>query len=205
MTPKPYTIGIAGPSGSGKSYFAAKIAETLRSRVLRLSMDDYYRDRSDIPLAQRGTINYDHPDAIDFDLLVNHVMELQKGCSINKPIYDFTVHTRRPKREKCLPADIILLDGILLFTEKRLHSLIDFKIYVDTPPDISLIRRIRRDTRERGRSVESVIRQYLATVRPMYLRYVLPGKKIANFVVVGEGSMQASLSHVIDTVSNDGA
>jgi uridine kinase len=203
MAINPFTIGIAGASGSGKSYFTKKIKESLNNRVLCLSQDDYYEDRSQIPLEQREVINYDHPNAIDFDLLRRHLIRLKNGDSIEMPLYDFTVHTRRLQHKTCRPADIILLEGILIFSNKRLHSLIDFKIFVDTPLDICLARRLKRDITERGRSIDSVIDQYLTTVRPMYLKYVLPGKKIADFVVVGEGTMEKSLSSVLRVISND--
>jgi uridine kinase len=204
MAINPYTIGITGASGSGKSYFTKKIKDSLDNRVLSLSQDNYYKDRSEIPLEQRADINYDHPSAIDFDLLKRHLIKLKNGDSIEVPLYDFTVHTRRPQYKTCRPADIILLEGILIFSDQQLHSLVDFKIFVDTPLDISLVRRLLRDITERGRSVESVIHQYLTTVRPMYLKYVLPGKKIADFVVVGEGTMENSLSAVLQVISNNG-
>ena len=196
---KSIIVGIAGASGSGKSFFAQKLRNALRNRnVLILSQDFYYKDRSSIPLEERAHINYDHPNAIDFDLLAEHLRQLKSGKAIRHPQYDFTVHNRKKEWVEAGPADVVLLDGILIYVPESLHSLIDFKVFIDTPMDVCFIRRLQRDTRERGRTMASVIEQYLKTVRPMYLKYVLPSKKVADLVIVGEGTMEASARYVLN-------
>ncbi len=194
-------IGIAGASGSGKSFFAEKIKGALSDkRVLVLSQDFYYKERSDTALKDREHINYDHPGAIDFDLLIEHLKVLKKKKSILHPVYDFAVHNRKKEWVPAGPADIVLLDGILIYAVQALHSILDYKIYIDTPMDICFIRRLQRDTTIRGRTVDSVINQYLKTVRPMFLEFVLPGKKVADLVIIGQGSMNASLQHVLHEI-----
>ena len=197
-----YVIGIAGASGSGKSFFAERIRSSLPAEdVLILSQDYYYKDRSDISLEQRHSINYDHPDAIDFSLLISHLQALKQGRGIEHPLYDFTLHNRKDENIKVAPARIVLVDGILIYAMPEICRWIDLKVYVDTPPDICFIRRLQRDTRERGRSEESVISQYLATVRPMFIKFVLPSKKLADLVVVGQGDMEPGLRYVLKALS----
>ncbi len=194
-------IGIAGASGSGKSYFADKLSGALQNqKVLLLSQDFYYKERSDTALKDRERINYDHPDAIDFDLLIEHLKVLKQKKPILHPLYDFSIHNREKEWVPAGPADIVLLDGILIYAIEALHSIFDYKIYIDTPMDICFIRRLQRDTTVRGRTVDSVINQYLKTVRPMFLEFVLPGKKIADVVIIGQGSMNASLQHVLHEI-----
>ena len=191
-------VGIAGASGSGKSFFADKLKSALPDKkVLVLSQDFYYKERSDMALEDREHINYDHPGAIDFDLLIEHLKALKQKKSILHPLYDFAVHNRQKEWVPAGPADVVLLDGILIYAVEALHSILDYKIYIDTPMDICFIRRLQRDTTVRGRTVDSVINQYLKTVRPMFLEFVLPGKKIANVVIVGQGSMNTSLQYVL--------
>ncbi len=196
-----YVIGIAGPSGSGKSFFAERIRAALPAKdVLILSQDYYYKDRSEISLEQRQTINYDHPEAIDFALLISHLQALKQGLRIEHPLYDFAMHNRKRERMPAGPARVVIVDGILLYAVPDLCRWIDFKVYIDTPLDICFIRRLQRDRRERGRSEESVIDQYLTTVRPMFAKFVLPGKKLADLVVVGLGDMEPGLRYVLKTL-----
>ncbi len=181
-------IGIAGASGSGKSFFASKLQSKLDRQTLFISQDSYYKQQSTIPLTQRERVNYDHPDAIDFVLFTEHIKALKSGHSINQPVYDFTVHDRKKETLKTDSANIIILDGILLFVVPALNEIIDCKIFIDTPLDVCFIRRLQRDMNDRGRSAESVIKQYMTTVRPMYLKYVLPSKQHADYIINGESS-----------------
>ena len=193
-----FILGVAGASGSGKSFFADRIYSSLRSRnVIILSQDYYYKDLSSIPPKQRALYNFDHPDAIDFDLLIEHIKLLKKHQSIQHPIYDFTVHNRKKESVTAGPADIVIIDGILIYALPKIRDLFDFKVYIETPPDICFIRRLQRDTLERGRTMESVISQYLETVRPMYERFVLPTKNYSDLVTRGEGDMDKALQLVL--------
>lgn len=191
-------IGVAGASGSGKSYFANALRNSLECSSLILSQDDYYKDRSDISLKERELINYDHPDSLDFDLLVEHLQRLKKRQAIEHPLYDFSVHNRKKQRARIEPADVIIVDGILLYAVKKCRDLFDVKVFVDTPLDLCFVRRLQRDIQERGRSAESVISQYLATVRPMYLQFVQPTIYRADLVVAGVGAMSDDVQHVIE-------
>ena len=179
-------IGIAGASGSGKSFFASKLQSKLEQQTLYISQDSYYKQQSAVSLAEREIANYDHPDAIDFDLFIEHINALKSGQSIDQPVYDFTIHDRKKETHKTDAANIIILDGILLFVTPALNELIDFKIFIDTPLDVCFIRRLQRDMNERGRSAESVIKQYLITVKPMYQKYVLPSKQHADYLINSE-------------------
>ena len=189
-------VGIAGASGSGKSFFARLLRQKLRISTLILSQDDYYKDRSDIPLRERETINYDHPNAVDFELLIEHLLELKKGRAIEQPLYDFSIHNRKENKEKVGPAQVIFVDGILLYAVKECRLLFDVRVYVDTPLDICFIRRMQRDIKERGRSVESVVQQYMQTVRPMFLKFVQPNRDVADIVVKGIGDMKEDVERV---------
>ncbi|MBN1558826.1 uridine kinase [candidate division KSB1 bacterium] len=190
-------VGVAGASGSGKSHFARLLQRTLTPSALILSLDDYYKDRSDIPFIERQTINYDHPDALDFDLFIQHLRALKSGCEIEQPLYDFSVHNRRDEKVKTGPAQVVIVDGILLYAVKNCRQLFDVRVYVDTPLDICFIRRLQRDIRERGRSVESVIQQYVQTVRPMFIEFVQPTLDYADVVVSGIGDMKNDVDCVI--------
>ncbi|MBN1465287.1 uridine kinase [candidate division KSB1 bacterium] len=193
-------VGIAGASGSGKSYFARLLHGTVAGSALILSLDDYYKDRSDIPLLERQAINYDHPDALDFELFINHLQALKSGCEIEQPLYDFSIHNRRGEKETVSPAQVIIVDGILLYAVQNCRRLFDVRVYVDTPLDICFIRRLQRDIRERGRSVESVIQQYMQTVRPMFIEFVQPTRNDADIVVQGIGDMKADVDRVIGKI-----
>ncbi|HOT95856.1 MAG TPA: uridine kinase [bacterium] len=194
-------IGIAGPSGSGKSFIAEHILAALPDlRGLLLSQDDYYRDRSDLTLEKRQHINYDHPDAVEFSLLIRHLEALRAGSSIEHPLYDFSVHNRRPERRRAGPADLVIVDGLLLYTVPAMLPLFDLRLYVDTPLDICFIRRLQRDVLERGRTMESVIQQYCTTVRPMFIEHVLASRERADLVLSGEVPVEEVLPQVLQRV-----
>ena len=180
-------IGICGGTGSGKTTVANRILESVsKDEVIFLQQDSYYRDLDRMPLDLRNQINFDHPDAIDNDMLVGHVRALKNGEAVELPLYDFKTHSRRPETLHMEPRPIIIIEGILIFAEQRLLDEMDIKVYVDTPDDIRFIRRLRRDVAERGRTAESVIEQYLATVRPMHMQFVEPSKRYAD-VIIPEG------------------
>jgi uridine kinase len=180
-------IGICGGTGSGKTTVANRILESVsRDEVIFLQQDSYYRNLDQMPLDYRRKVNFDHPDAIDNELLVEHLRELKAGRAVELPVYDFKTHTRRPETLRTEPRPIIIIEGILVFNEERLRDEMDIKVFVDTPDDIRFIRRLRRDVAERGRTAESVIEQYLATVRPMHMQFVEPSKRHAD-VIIPEG------------------
>ena len=180
-------IGICGGTGSGKTTVANRILESVSNdEVVFLQQDSYYHDIDQMPLDFRQKINFDHPDAIDNDLLVEHLRALKRGEPVELPLYDFKSHSRRPDTLHTEPQPIIIIEGILIFAEQRLLDEMDIKVYVDTPDDIRFIRRLRRDIAERGRTVESVIEQYLATVRPMHMQFVEASKRYAD-VIIPEG------------------
>ncbi|GAB4381102.1 MAG: uridine kinase [Calditrichia bacterium] len=184
MRKKGILIGISGASGSGKTLVAKTLYEQLGSdKVVILQEDSYYKDLSHLPFEERAQFNFDHPDAFDHDLLLEHLKLLLQGHTIEHPIYDFTTHTRRKETRKVGPHEIIILEGILLLSVPEIRDLMDIKIYIDTQADICFIRRLQRDIKERGRSVESVIDQYLKTVRPMYLQFVEPSKRYADIII----------------------
>jgi uridine kinase len=180
-------IGICGGTGSGKTTVANRILESVsKDEVIFLQQDSYYRNLDQMPLDLRNQINFDHPDAIDNDLLVEHLRALKAGEAAELPLYDFKTHSRRDETLHMEPRPIIIIEGILIFAEQRLLAEMDIKVYVDTPDDIRFIRRLRRDVAERGRTAESVIEQYLSTVRPMHMQFVEPSKRYAD-VIIPEG------------------
>jgi uridine kinase len=180
-------IGICGGTGSGKTTVANKILESVSAAdVAFLQQDSYYRNRAELPLDYRRQVNFDHPGAIDNDLLVAHLRALKAGQAVELPLYDFKNHVRLEETQRMEPKLIIILEGILIFAEQRLLDEMDIKVFVDTPDDIRFIRRLRRDVAERGRTAESVIEQYLATVRPMHMQFVEPSKRVAD-VIIPEG------------------
>ena len=180
-------IGISGGTGSGKTTVANKILENVEaSEVVFIQQDSYYRNLQDLPLDFRQVANFDHPDALDNDLLVNHVRKLKAGEAIELPIYNFKTHSRLHETRRVEPKPIVIVEGILIFADPRLLEQMDIKVFVDTPDDIRFIRRLRRDIAERGRTVESVIEQYVATVRPMHMQFVEPSKRYAD-VIIPEG------------------
>ncbi len=178
---KPFIIGIAGGSGSGKSTVARKVAEGLAtSSVAFIDMDAYYKNFTGIPLEERRKVNWDHPDAFDFDLLCTHLADCK---AIDKPEYDFVTHLRSPKTRHIEPPAVVVIDGILLLVDERVRDLCDVKVFVDADADIRLIRRIKRDIKSRGRPLEEVLDQYLSTVQPMHLQFVEPSKRYADIIV----------------------
>ena len=182
-------IGICGGTGSGKTTVANKILKSVGARdVIFLQQDSYYRNLDQLPLDFRKAVNFDHPDALDNDLLVEHVRTLKAGRHVDLPLDDFKAHSRMAKTERVEPKPIVILEGILIFAEKRLIDEMDVKVFVDTPDDIRFIRRLRRDIAERGRTVDSVIEQYLSTVRPMHLQFVEPSKRMADVIIPEGGS-----------------
>jgi len=180
-------IGICGGTGSGKPTVAARILETVGAgEVIFLQQDSYYRNLSDMPRDFRDAANFDHPDALDNDLLVEHLRRLKANERVELPVYDFKTHTRLSETKRVEPKPIIIVEGILIFADKRLLDEMDIKVFVDTPDDIRFIRRLQRDIAERARTVPSVIEQYLATVRPMHMQFVEPSKRCAD-VIIPEG------------------
>jgi uridine kinase len=181
-------IGICGGTGSGKTTVANRILESVRANeVVFIQQDSYYRNLADLPFDDyRNVANFDHPDALDNDLLVNHVRRLRAGEPIDLPLYNFKTHSRLTETRAVAPKPIVIVEGILIFAEPRLLEQMDIKVFVDTPDDIRFIRRLRRDIAERGRTAESVIEQYLATVRPMHMQFVEPSKRHAD-VIIPEG------------------
>jgi uridine kinase len=187
-------VGIAGGTGSGKTTVAAKLAGAMPpGRCITLEHDAYYRDQGHLPPAERETINYDHPASLESDLLAEHLRLLRAGRPVDIPIYDFSTHTRRPETRRISPARVIIVEGILVFTEAVLREQFDIKIFVDTDADIRLIRRIRRDLEQRGRTFQSVRDQYYATVRPMHLEHVEPSKRWADLIVPEGGDNKVAL------------
>jgi len=180
-------IGISGGTGSGKTTVARRILENVSDEhVVFLQQDSYYRNLGDLPIELRHQINFDHPDALDNDLFVNHVKALRAGEAIGMPVYDFALQVRKTETIHIEPKPILIIEGILVFVDAALRELMDVKIFVDTDDDLRFIRRMQRDVKERGRSVESVIKQYLETVRPMHRQFVEPSKRYAD-VIIPEG------------------
>ena len=180
-------IGICGGTGSGKTTVAKRILENVSDEcVAYLQQDVYYRNLGDMPMEIRHQINFDHPDALDNELFINHVKALRAGEAINMPVYDFASHSRRNETIPIGPKPILIIEGILIFIDAALRSLMDIKIFVDTAGDLRFIRRLKRDVQDRGRSVDSVIKQYLDTVRPMHEQFVEPSKRYAD-VIIPEG------------------
>ena len=195
---KPLIIGIAGGSGSGKSTVARRVADALgKASVVFLDMDAYYRNHTHLTLEERRRVNWDHPDAFDIDLLVEQLQMLASGRPIRKPIYDFVSHTRRDEAEMVTPADVIVVDGILLFSEARVRDLCDVKVFVDADADIRVLRRIRRDMAQRGRPLDEIIEQYLGTVQPMHLQFVEPSKRYADVIVPRGGQNAIAIEMIV--------
>ena len=195
---KPLIIGIAGGSGSGKSTVARKVAESLDgASVAFIDMDAYYRNFAHLPVEERRLVNWDHPEAFDLELLSAHLTRLLDGRSVEKPVYDFVSHARSPHTVRVEPADVIVIDGILLFVDERVRELCDVKVFVDTDADIRVIRRIRRDMKKRGRPLDEIIEQYLSTVQPMHLQFVEPSKRYADVIVPRGGHNAVAIEMII--------
>jgi uridine kinase len=200
---RPFIIGVAGGTGSGKSTIARNVLEQVgRERVVYVQHDSYYFDLHAMPAAMRAKVNYDHPDSYDTDLLMMHLHQLIAGETIEKPIYDFASHARSAEREHVTPGPVILIEGILVFADSRLRDLMDIKVFVDTDPDIRIIRRIVRDLKERGRTIDSVVEQYLNTVRPMHMEFVEPSKRYADIVIPEGGNNAVALDMLITKIRN---
>ncbi len=188
---KPLIIGVAGGTGSGKTTISHAILSAIGAeRIAHLQHDAYYRDLSHLPLEERRRQNFDHPDALEDTLLLAHLQALVRGEAVAAPVYDFTTYRRRAETRLVAPCPIILVEGILIFANAALRAMMDIKIFVDTDADLRFIRRVERDVRERGRTLESVIAQYLGTVRPMHLEFVEPSKRYAD-IIVPEGGQNA--------------
>ena len=195
---KPLIIGIAGGSGSGKSTVANNVAELLTtSSVAFIDMDAYYKNFPSLTLEERKKLNWDHPDAFDYDLLCAHLEALARREPIEKPEYDFVTHLRRAAPTRVEPADVIVIDGILLFVDERVRELCDVKVFVDADADIRIIRRIERDTHVRGRPVDEIIEQYLSTVQPMHLQFVEPSKRYADVIVPRGGHNTIAIEMIV--------
>ena len=195
---RPLIIGIAGGSGSGKSTVARKVADALTTAsVAFIDMDAYYRNFAHLPAAERRQINWDHPDAFDGELLVAHLGRLAGGGAIEKPVYDFLTHTRAERTVTVSPADVVVIDGILLFADERVRSLCDVKVFVDADADVRLIRRIRRDMAHRGRPLQEILDQYLSTVQPMHLQFVEPTKRYADVIVPRGGHNAVAIEMIV--------
>lgn len=191
MKKKPVVIGITGGSGSGKTSVTKKIHEVFQGHsVVVIEQDDYYKDQSHLAFNERLQTNYDHPLAFDTDLLIQHIHQLINRQSIEKPTYDYTLHTRATEKEVVESQDVIILEGILVLEDERLRDLMDIKLFVDTDSDIRIIRRILRDIHDRGRTVDSVVEQYMTVVRPMHNQFIEPTKKYAN-IIIPEGGENA--------------
>jgi uridine kinase len=194
----PLVIGIAGGSGSGKTTVANSLLSRVgEERIAYLPHDAYYKDLSALPPQQRAEVNFDHPNSLENELLCLHIEQLRRGQPVELPVYDFTTHSRTSETIRVKPKPVIIVEGILIFIEAGLRGLFDIKIYVDTDPDLRFIRRLERDLRERGRTTESVIHQYLTTVRPMHLEFVEPSKRYADVIIPEGGYNQVALDMVL--------
>lgn len=177
------TIGVAGGTGSGKTTFTNRIKEAFGERVCVIYHDNYYKNQDEIPLEERKKVNYDHPDSLETDLLVDHLQRLKNGETIYSPVYDYTQYTRSADVIEVNPGNVILVEGILVLYDRRVRDLLDIKIFVDADADERILRRAIRDTKERGRDIEGIYRQYLTTVKPMHYMYVEPTRRMADIVI----------------------
>lgn len=194
-------IGIAGGTGSGKTTIAKKLYQSFSKDAVILSHDYYYKPHDDLPFEERCKMNYDHPDSLDTDLLTKHLEQLKNGNAILHPTYDFAHHTRNKEWERTESARLIIVEGILIFTDKRLCDLCDVKLFVDTDADVRFIRRLRRDTTKRGRTVDSVVNQYLTTVKPMHEQFVEPSKAKADLIIPEGGHNAIAISMIVDAIN----
>jgi uridine kinase len=197
---KPIVIGVAGGTGSGKTTIARKLVEHFADSVVLLEQDSYYKDQSHLSMEERMKTNYDHPLAFDYDLLYEHIEKLMRYEPIDKPIYDFALHTRAPETVHLEPKDVIIIEGILILDDEKLRNLMDIKIFVDTDADVRILRRIERDVQERGRTLESVIEQYLQVVRPMHMQFVEPSKRYADIIIPEGGHNQVAINMLINQI-----
>jgi uridine kinase len=197
----PLVFGVAGGSGSGKTTVVRKIMDALGDTdVVVLEHDRYYRDHPELRLEERAALNYDHPNSLDTDLLVSHLRDLRAGRAVDVPAYDFSLHARKAEPTPIKPGSAIIVEGILIFTDKVLRSLMDVKVFVDTDGDTRFIRRLERDVAERGRTVSSVIDQYLSTVKPMHLEFVEPSKRYADVIIPEGGHNQVAVDMLLTLI-----
>jgi uridine kinase len=199
----PLAVGIAGGTGSGKTTVAEKIIDAVgRERVACLDQDSYYRDLSYLEVADRRKHNFDHPDAVEFPLMREHVTRLKRREAIQKPVYSFRTSTRTGETVEIKPAEVVVVEGILVLTDEALRNMMDIKIFVDTDDDIRLVRRLLRDTRDRGRQLEQVIDQYMSTVLPLHLTFVEPTKRYADLIIPEGGMNEVAISIVVATLKH---
>ena len=193
-------IGFCGGTGSGKTTLAERVIKAVGGDGVLVSMDYYYSDHREMPLEERAKINYDHPNAFDTDLLISHLKDLKAGKSIVHPTYDYANHARSDKWVELDSAKVIIVEGILLFENKDLVDMLDIKIFVDTDADVRILRRLCRDVKERGRNMDSVVNQYLTTVKPMHERFVEPSKRVADIIVPVGGHNDVAFNMIISTI-----
>ena len=199
---KPLVIGVAGGTGSGKSTVARNVAAALGgASVAFIDMDAYYLDHAHLSMEDRRKVNWDHPNAFDWDHLVGQLAQLAGGAAIDKPVYDFVNHARSVETVRIPPADVVVIDGILLFVDPRVRDLCDVKVFVDADADVRLIRRIRRDMAKRGRPLGEILEQYLATVQPMHLEFVEPSKRYADVIVPRGGKNPVAIEMIVAKIS----
>jgi uridine kinase len=200
--PTPVIIGLAGGTGSGKSTITDAIRSEVKNQITLIPQDSYYKNFGNLPLEKRSKINYDHPDSFDNELLMEHLGLLKRNIPIQKPIYDFKTHSRIDKTTMIIPSKIIIVEGILIFENEQLRKLMDIKIFVDTDADIRILRRIERDIKERGRSLESVILQYRNTVQPMHIEFVEPSKRYADIIIPEGGANKIGINMIVTKIKN---
>ena len=193
-------IGIAGGTGSGKTTLMNNLIQHFSGMITVLSHDNYYRRLDHLAMEERNQVNYDHPDALETELMVEHLRHLRSGEAIDCPVYDFTVHNRSDETTRITPSRVIIVEGILIFEDPRLRELMDIRIFVDTDADVRLCRRIKRDVNKRGRTLESVLQQYQTTVKPMHEKFIEPSKKYANIVVPEGGKNLVALEMIVDRI-----
>lgn len=195
-------IGIAGGSGSGKTTIAQKIKDYFEDEVVILCHDYYYKSNDEISLEERKKLNYDHPNSFETELLIDHLKALKNGETIRHPVYSFVEHTRLKETVEVKPKKVIVVEGILIFENKELCDLMDIKVFVDTDSDVRIIRRLLRDVKERGRDIDSVVNQYLGTVKPMHEEFVDPSKKRADIIIPEGGDNMVALSMLLERIKN---
>lgn len=193
-------IGIAGGTGSGKTTLAKNIAACFDERISLLRHDDYYKAHDELTYEERAALNYDHPNAFDTSLLCEHIRRLKSGEDIESPVYDYTVHNRAKETRTVHASPVILLEGILIFENKELRNLLDMKIFVDTDADVRIVRRIVRDVKKRARTLDSIVEQYLTTVKPMHEAFVEPSKKYADIIIPEGGKNPVAYGMIIDKI-----
>lgn len=199
----PVIIGIAGGSGSGKTTVALRVREACPGKTIQIiHHDSYYHDNSHLPLEQRAEINYDHPNAFETDLLIEHLGELRAGRAVEVPCYDYAIHSRLAQTETCEPANIVFVEGILVLESRALRELMDIRLFIDVDADERVLRRMKRDTLKRGRTMESVMEQYLTVVRPMHLQFVSPSKRYAHLIIPEGGHNKVAIDLIATKIQN---